>query len=254
MSIAGRSLTLRASLLLFLSPPHPHFLPFTGIRGHIGGEKVKLDLTPEWEELQRRRRALSDAEKCEGVKSNVASSWRAWRPVTGTPRLTGQRSGCVGGEGEQVELARGSWRRLKEGESAPKRWKLPCSGDSAVQGFSSSAWEMVTKSSQQNATHVLGRIFAFWLPSFLRKVDKLLARCVCSPHISPQHSLKEHPEGPFPFYWAERLFWVYQEPVCIIEVTLRDLVCLCDINNTCFPKVTNPGPTGNLGVSEEMQD
>ena len=38
------------------------------------------------------------------------------------------------------------------------------------------------------------------LPSFLRKMDKLPARCVCYPHISPQHSLKEHPEGTFPFY------------------------------------------------------
>ena len=156
------------------------------------------------------------------------------------------RGGSAGGAGQ------GELKATGRGGECTKEVKVTVLG--AVQGFSSSAWEMVTKSSQQNVTHVLGRIFAFWLTSFLRKMDKLLARCVCSPHISPQHSLKEHPEGTFSFYRAGRLFWVYQEPVCIIEVTLHDLVCLCDINNTCFPKVTNPGPTGNLGVSEEMQD
>lgn len=41
---------------------------------HIGTGKVKLDLTPVWEESQRRRRVLSDEEKCEGVKSIVAAS------------------------------------------------------------------------------------------------------------------------------------------------------------------------------------
>ena len=38
------------------------------------------------------------------------------------------------------------------------------------------------------------------LPSFLWKMDKLPARCVCYPHISPQHNLKEHPKGTFPVY------------------------------------------------------
>lgn len=197
MSIAGRSLTLRASLLLFLSPPHPHFLPFTDIRGHIGGEKVKLDLTPEWEELQRRRRALSDAEKCEGVKSNVASSWRAWRPVTGTPRLTGQRSGCVGGEGEQVELARGSWRRLKEGESAPKRWKLPCSGTLPCRALA----HQPEKWSRKALNRMQHMYWAEYLPfgsqaSYGRWINYWLG--VCVPHIfHPNTVLRNTPREHF---------------------------------------------------------
>lgn len=207
------------------------------------------------------KRSVKVKEHCSCILKGSEACDRGW--MTGTLRLTGQRRGrqrretpkCGGSEGGKAGLARvGAEGETGRGGSAPRRWKLLCLGDSAMQGFGSSAWEMFVKSSQQNATHVLGRIFAFWRGSqafYGRWINYRLGVCVY-PHISPQHSLKEHPEGTFPFYWVGRLFWVYHEPVCIIEVTLRDLVCLYDINNTCFPKATIPGPTGNLGVSEEM--